>query len=56
MTCDATWPKFKGDLKSGAETILRSFNIDPEEYRLGKTKVFIRNPKTVCRLCSLLIP
>jgi len=47
MTCNSTWPKWKGDLKAGAETILRSFNIDPEEYRLGKTKVFIRNPKTL---------
>jgi len=47
MTSDSTWPKWKGDLKSGAETILKHHGVSPDDYRLGKTKVFIRNPKTL---------
>jgi len=47
MVCKSTWPNWKGDDKSATQEILSKLNIDSEEYRLGKTKVFIRNPTTV---------
>jgi myosin-1 len=47
MTCKETWPGTRGDAKSNTQKILAGHNIKPEEYRFGKTKLFIRNPTTV---------
>lgn len=47
MICKETWPRWKGDARSGTQKILNVHNINPEEYRMGKTKVFIRNPTTL---------
>lgn len=61
MLCKDTWPKNRTkDLKSGTgeisakflsnfllESILKEHNIPTSEYQLGKTKVFVKNPKTV---------
>ncbi|GAM19588.1 hypothetical protein SAMD00019534_027630 [Acytostelium subglobosum LB1] len=47
MTSKSTWPTFKGSAKQAVEAILAAHNISKEEYRLGKTKVFIRNPTTL---------
>ncbi|KYR02066.1 myosin IE [Tieghemostelium lacteum] len=47
MTCKSTWPTFKGTAKQAVEAILASHKIPKEEYRMGKTKIFIRNPTTL---------
>lgn len=47
MVCKITWPTWKGDEKSGCLEILKFLNITSDEFRMGKTKVFIRNPKTL---------
>ena len=47
MVSKTTWPRWRGDAKSGTQEILNAHNIPAEQYRMGKTKVFIRNPTTV---------
>lgn len=45
-----TWPKWTGDERQGINHIMRSVNMDPDQYQLGKTKVFIKAPESVkCR-------
>jgi myosin-1 len=47
MICPNTWPQWTGDIKEGVKQIINYFNINLEEYRMGKTKIFIRNPTTL---------
>jgi hypothetical protein len=62
MLAKNTWPDWRGDAKAGTQELLNANSISPDEYRLGKTKVFIRNPNTVphsmvfdsCFSCSFL--
>jgi myosin-1 len=42
-----TYPIFKNTPKHGAEIIIKALGIPPEEVRFGKTKVFLKSPKTV---------
>jgi len=46
MLCDNTWPFWSSDAKSGTQQIVNFHKIDSKEVQLGKTKIFIRNPKT----------
>jgi myosin I len=41
-----TW---SGDSRSGCETILKDTGIAKEEWQMGVTKAFIKNPETVGR-------
>lgn len=50
MITKETWPRWNGDAKSGTQQIINSIGIRPDEYRMGKTKVFIRNPITLFSL------
>ncbi|ESP02895.1 hypothetical protein LOTGIDRAFT_212414 [Lottia gigantea] len=47
MLAKETWPSWKGEAKEGVKLVLESQNIPSEEYAFGKTKIFIRNPKTL---------
>lgn len=47
MVAKSTWPKWKGDARSGTQEIMNFLGVAAEEYRMGKTKIFIRNPKTL---------
>jgi myosin-1 len=47
MVAKSTWPSWKGDAKSGAQEIMNALGVGKDEYRLGKTKVFIKDPKTL---------
>lgn len=47
MVCKSTWPRWNGDAKSGTQEIMNSLGVKSEEYRMGKTKIFIRDPKTL---------
>ncbi|OXB60156.1 hypothetical protein ASZ78_013031, partial [Callipepla squamata] len=42
----ATWPSWKGDEKQGVLHLLQSVNMDPDQYQLGKSKVFIKAPES----------
>lgn len=39
---------WQGDAKSGCERILKDTGIAREEWQMGVTKAFIKNPETVC--------
>eukprot|EP01097_Dermamoeba_algensis_P007168 TRINITY_DN4496_c0_g2_i1.p1 TRINITY_DN4496_c0_g2~~TRINITY_DN4496_c0_g2_i1.p1 ORF type:complete len:1026 (-),score=280.10 TRINITY_DN4496_c0_g2_i1:1414-4236(-) len=47
MIAKETWPLWRKDPKSGASAILNSQSVPSSEIAMGKTKVFIRNPKTL---------
>ncbi|XP_035228007.1 unconventional myosin-Ie-like [Stegodyphus dumicola] len=42
-----TWPSWAGDPKQGVIHILRSVNMDDDNYQLGKTKIFIKAPESL---------
>ncbi|KJE95898.1 myosin IE heavy chain [Capsaspora owczarzaki ATCC 30864] len=43
----ATYPHWRGDARSGVKAILDHLKLDAKEYQMGKTKLFVKNPKTV---------
>uniref|UniRef100_H3AMX4 Myosin IC n=1 Tax=Latimeria chalumnae TaxID=7897 RepID=H3AMX4_LATCH len=45
--CPDTWPNWNGRLADGVATLVRYLGYKPEEYKLGRTKIFIRFPKTL---------
>lgn len=53
MLSPGTWPSFNGAPKDGCAQIMDHQAIGKEEFQLGKTKIFIRNPLTV--IISLFI-
>nr|XP_033776611.1 LOW QUALITY PROTEIN: unconventional myosin-Ie [Geotrypetes seraphini] len=42
-----TWPSWKGEEKKGVLHLLQSVNIEPEQFQLGKTKLFIKAPESL---------
>lgn len=43
-----TWPFYKKEsAKMGVNVLMQDLNYSSEDYRLGKTKIFIRLPKTL---------
>ena len=47
MLALATWPSWHGVPGEGVAELLEALQIPEEDYALGKTKIFIRNPRTV---------
>ncbi|KAJ7375349.1 microtubule motor [Desmophyllum pertusum] len=47
MLCAKTWPNWVGMPKEGLKELLKSLNIKPTAYAYGRTKIFIRNPRTL---------
>uniref|UniRef100_A0A803V054 Myosin IH n=1 Tax=Ficedula albicollis TaxID=59894 RepID=A0A803V054_FICAL len=45
--CPATWPHWHGPAVEGVERLIKHIGYKPEEYKLGRTKIFIRFPKTL---------
>lgn len=45
--CHSTWPSWKGDLRGGVTTLCKHLKLTGEEYKIGKTKLFIRFPRTL---------
>jgi myosin-1 len=43
---------WQGDDRSGCERILTDAKISKDEWQMGVTKAFIKNPETVRSLCS----
>uniref|UniRef100_A0AAY4EQL5 Unconventional myosin-Ic n=1 Tax=Denticeps clupeoides TaxID=299321 RepID=A0AAY4EQL5_9TELE len=45
--CPDTWPSWDGRLVDGVSTLVKHLGYKPEEYKLGRSKIFIRFPKTL---------
>ncbi|KAM9118579.1 unconventional myosin-Ih [Pangshura tecta] len=45
--CPATWPHWHGPTADGVERLIKHIGYKPEEYKLGRTKIFIRFPRTL---------
>lgn len=53
MLSKETWPSFRGNDKDAVEYLMKFLNIPQDGYELGKTKIFIKQPKTVFLLEEL---
>ncbi|KAI6202474.1 hypothetical protein M3Y96_00952800 [Aphelenchoides besseyi] len=45
-----TWPRFNGNVRQGCEVICRSMGISDDQFQLGRTKIFIKNPESLFML------
>ncbi|CAG5878778.1 unnamed protein product [Menidia menidia] len=45
--CPETWPNWHGRLVDGVSTLVTHLGYKEEEYKLGRSKIFIRFPKTL---------
>lgn len=43
-----TWPCFQGDQQRACEIICDSVHMEKNQYQMGKTKIFVKNPESVC--------
>nr|XP_033794871.1 unconventional myosin-Ia isoform X3 [Geotrypetes seraphini] len=50
MLSKATWPRWKGNAREGVEVLLSDLHIPSEELAYGRSKIFIRNPRTLFQL------
>ncbi|EDO49515.1 predicted protein [Nematostella vectensis] len=50
MLCPRTWPNWLGAPRDGIVELLKHLNVKPTEYAYGRTKIFIRNPRTLFAL------
>ncbi|XP_048850057.1 unconventional myosin-Ie-like isoform X1 [Brienomyrus brachyistius] len=42
-----TWPKWHGEQRKGVLHVLRSVNMEQDQYQLGQSKVFIKAPESL---------
>ncbi|XP_032067969.1 unconventional myosin-If [Thamnophis elegans] len=42
-----TWPRWQGDERQGVQHLLRSVNMDVDQYQMGRTKIFVKNPESL---------
>ena len=42
-----TYPYWRGDPRQGITHIMNSVQMEDDQWQLGKTKVFIKNPESV---------
>ncbi|XP_078101658.1 unconventional myosin-Ie-like, partial [Sander vitreus] len=42
-----TWPRWRGEERQGVMHLLKSVNMDQDQFQLGKTKVFIKAPESL---------
>ncbi|XP_053181207.1 unconventional myosin-Ih [Scomber japonicus] len=45
--CPATWPHWRGGPADGVEVLVQHLGYFPNEYKMGRTKIFIRHPRTL---------
>lgn len=50
MICATTWPRWRGSAIEGVSVLLRSLPIPSAEFTFGRTKIFVRSPRTVFEL------
>ncbi|XP_025027120.1 unconventional myosin-Ie-like [Python bivittatus] len=42
-----TWPSWRGDERQGVVHLMKSVNMDLDQFQLGRTKVFIKAPESL---------
>ncbi|XP_043909677.1 unconventional myosin-If [Protopterus annectens] len=42
-----TWPSWRGDERQGVQHLLQSVNMDYDQYQMGRSKVFVKNPESL---------
>ncbi|XP_006869067.1 PREDICTED: unconventional myosin-If [Chrysochloris asiatica] len=42
-----TWPRWHGDERQGVQHLMRAVNMEPDQYQMGSTKVFVKNPESL---------
>eukprot|EP00039_Didymoeca_costata_P008037 m.107235 g.107235 ORF g.107235 m.107235 type:complete len:1313 (+) comp13919_c0_seq1:97-4035(+) len=47
MLCGVTWPVWKGSPRDGVKHLLNEIDLSKAEYSWGRSKIFIRSPKTL---------
>ncbi|XP_064613416.1 unconventional myosin-Ic-like [Liolophura sinensis] len=45
--CPATWPNYPGPEKEGVQLLVNHLQYQDDDYRMGKTKLFIRFPRVL---------
>ncbi|XP_069053323.1 unconventional myosin-Ib isoform X4 [Lepisosteus oculatus] len=50
MLCKQTWPHWRGPAREGVEVLLKDLEVPKEEFSYGRSKIFIRNPRTLFAL------
>ncbi|NWI57466.1 MYO1B protein, partial [Calyptomena viridis] len=53
MLCKQTWPHWRGPARAGVEVLFNGLGIPEEEFSFGRSKIFIRNPRTLFKLEDL---
>ncbi|XP_078084742.1 unconventional myosin-Ib isoform X2 [Mustelus asterias] len=53
MLCSQTWPHWRQGARDGVQVLLTELQIPPEEFSYGRSKIFIRNPRTLFELEDL---
>lgn len=47
-----TYPHWRGTVTDGIKHLMKCVNMEPDQWQLGRTKVFIKNPESVS--CTIL--
>uniref|UniRef100_A0A3Q1FQT9 Unconventional myosin-Ib n=1 Tax=Acanthochromis polyacanthus TaxID=80966 RepID=A0A3Q1FQT9_9TELE len=47
MLCKKTWPHWNGPAREGVEVLMADLQVPAEEFSYGRSKIFIRNPRTL---------
>ncbi|XP_029967196.1 unconventional myosin-Ib isoform X1 [Salarias fasciatus] len=47
MLCKNTWPHWRGPAREGVEVLMADLQVPAEEFSYGRSKIFIRNPRTL---------
>ncbi|XP_026231781.1 unconventional myosin-Ib isoform X5 [Anabas testudineus] len=47
MLCKRTWPHWRGPAREGVEVLMTDLQVSAEEFAYGRSKIFIRNPRTL---------
>ncbi|XP_058473357.1 unconventional myosin-Ih isoform X2 [Solea solea] len=45
--CPDTWPNWKGTAAEGVHCLIKHLGYKSNEYKMGRTKIFIRHPRTL---------
>jgi len=48
-----TYPSWRGDAQSGVKHLMQAVNMEDDQWQLGKSKVFIKNPESLFLLEEL---
>ena len=48
-----TYPHWHGSVQDGIRHLMAAVNMEPDQWQLGKSKVFIKSPESV-RFCNIM--